>query len=341
MKSKNKDEQSINSYLLGQGTEEEQKSIEDRYFRDADFYEQILAQEDELIHDYLKESLSPSKKALFEKHFLHSERRRQKFLFVKSLINYADEHSMPQTTAAAAESRLSRWLDAFRAMLTPPMIAMASAALLLITLSTAFLSYKYRDARPTTGDVATVKPLEIAPVTPPPIAPQPQASAQPATPASPVQRQTRPDSGAAARKNAPSSGGEEANGAGSLTASIPAFVFSSFVARDNDLLTPGSAIYPVHFAADTPVIQMNANLPDNVDPTGSASYEVVISTIEGREVFRLVHVKPVVTPKGPVIRFPIHTALLEDGDYALHVNSPDSTGRMKPVSEMFFSAKRF
>ncbi|MFN0086940.1 MAG: hypothetical protein ACKVX9_16230 [Blastocatellia bacterium] len=327
MKSKNKDVQFINDYLLGQGTEEERKSIEDRYFRDADFYEQILAQEDELIHDFLKGLLSSSQKALFENHFLHSERRRQKFLFVKSLINYADEHYMPLPAAATAlaGSRLSRWVGELKAMFTPPMIAMSAAAVLTVTLSAVLVINKYRGDSKVQEILAVVQPAENTPS----IAPAPTPPAQPAA--------TTDAPASLDKKRAQT---RKPQGFAGVIASMPAFVLNSASLRGADIANTAAEIYPIHFAADLPQIRLDVHLGETLGNSEHFVYEVIIKTLDGDEVFRQVNVKPTKTRSGAVIQFAIHTALLENGDYVLYINEPASIAEKKPVREMFFNVKR-
>lgn len=340
MKNINEDEQSINNYLLGQGTEEERKSIEDRYFRDADFYEQILAQEDELIHDYLKGLLSPSRKALFEKHFLHSERRHQKFLFVKRLINYADEHPWP--SAALAETRMSRRIGALKTMLPSSMIATATAAVLLVALAAACLYYKYRGESPIQENLAAGKPVETAPAVSPSIAPMPQAPSLPAgAEASPASSNKRQASGPADRKSDAEAAGKEPTGRSTLSAPIPAFVFNSGALRSGGVSFTESEIYSIRFASHASSIRLDVHLDEQGGRADHPVYEVVVKTLDGKEVFRQMNVKPIKTRTRTMVQFSVHTNLLNDGDHVLFVNPPTSAGKLKSVSEKFFNVKRY
>ena len=81
-----KEEQLIVRYLLGEATELEQNLLEARYFRDPQFYEQLLALEEELICDYVCGALSTHGQRRFEQRFLNSLRRQRKYESTKQLM---------------------------------------------------------------------------------------------------------------------------------------------------------------------------------------------------------------------------------------------------------------
>src|SRR5262249_53601687 len=86
-----KEEKLITRYLLGQATEEECVRIEEGYFHQPEYYEQVLAIEEELISNYVRGTLSTTEKELFETHFLSSERRRKKYELTRELATYLSE----------------------------------------------------------------------------------------------------------------------------------------------------------------------------------------------------------------------------------------------------------
>ena len=57
-------------YLLGDLPEEERIQIEEKYFLDDDFFQQLLLVEDELVDSYVKNELTPSQMKLFKDNFL-------------------------------------------------------------------------------------------------------------------------------------------------------------------------------------------------------------------------------------------------------------------------------
>ncbi len=70
-------DQLVIRYLLGEASQQEQNQIEEQFFADDDFFEHLLAVEDELIDCYLRSELAPREREQFEKHFLASPEKRR------------------------------------------------------------------------------------------------------------------------------------------------------------------------------------------------------------------------------------------------------------------------
>ena len=64
------DERSITSFLLGELSENERQSIEARFFGDDNFYDHVIAVQEDLADDYVQNKLSPQERKHFEEHFL-------------------------------------------------------------------------------------------------------------------------------------------------------------------------------------------------------------------------------------------------------------------------------
>ena len=82
------DQRSLKQYLLGQLSQEEQKQLEVRLLTDQQFLEELLMVEDDLIDDYLDDSLSEQEREKFEQHFLSTTERREELSFAKALRRY-------------------------------------------------------------------------------------------------------------------------------------------------------------------------------------------------------------------------------------------------------------
>ncbi len=102
MKNRPREERLITSYLLGEASELEQAQIETVYFRDAQFYEFLLAMEVELISDYISGILPSHERNQFERHFLKSARRRQRYETVSKLMDFvARQQALPNDSSAS------------------------------------------------------------------------------------------------------------------------------------------------------------------------------------------------------------------------------------------------
>jgi CHAT domain-containing protein len=84
------EQQLLRQYLLGGPLDEErQRAIEERLLTDDDFCEQIEIAEDDLIELYLGEELSAKEREQFERDFLNTTERQQKFSIARSINRYA------------------------------------------------------------------------------------------------------------------------------------------------------------------------------------------------------------------------------------------------------------
>lgn len=92
-------DQTLVKYLLGDDVEESiERDIEQQYSKNPEFYEQVVAIEDDLMALYLKGQLGDREKSLFEHRFLISERRSRRLNFLSSLISYTarSAHDSPR-----------------------------------------------------------------------------------------------------------------------------------------------------------------------------------------------------------------------------------------------------
>jgi hypothetical protein len=130
-------EDKIIRYLLGELPEQEQLRLEERYFGDAEFFDQFLVMEDQLIDDYLRGQLSRRDKERFEKHFLSSPRGRERVKLARVLIRAVSEPMVVATPArpapdtGTAPSR-AHLLPFWRVLSLPTKLMAATAALLIL-----------------------------------------------------------------------------------------------------------------------------------------------------------------------------------------------------------------
>jgi anti-sigma factor RsiW len=86
MKQRADSEKLMIRYLLGDVPEDEQIRIEERFFTDDEYFEQLLALEDDLIDDYVNGELTDREREQFEEYFLASPTRRQRVEFAKTFM---------------------------------------------------------------------------------------------------------------------------------------------------------------------------------------------------------------------------------------------------------------
>jgi len=97
------DDKLLRHYLLGDMPVEEQRKLEERFFKDAREFERLAAIEDELIDDYVCGDLSPRQRQQFEKHFLVSPERQERLAMAQALVTAVSKQQ--KTVAVAAKAR--------------------------------------------------------------------------------------------------------------------------------------------------------------------------------------------------------------------------------------------
>lgn len=137
----------IRDYLLGRLPEEELEALDKRVVADPDFYEELLIVEDELVDEYISESLTESERERFEKYFWITPERHQKLIFSRDLKTYLDEKQPnpvpepepqpvpdPHNDVPIPPPKPTPWYYSFLPIRTP---AFAYALMTLVVLVTA------------------------------------------------------------------------------------------------------------------------------------------------------------------------------------------------------------
>lgn len=78
----------LKRYLLGWLELEEQERLEKQLLTNDEYFEELLATEDELIDSYVRGNLSEPERERFAQHFLAASERRQKLSFAEALNRY-------------------------------------------------------------------------------------------------------------------------------------------------------------------------------------------------------------------------------------------------------------
>lgn len=119
-------------YLLGRMSEEERDRVDEQYFGDRDFLEQLLTVEDDLIDSYVRGELPPSDRRQFEEFFLRSPERHRRVALARRWMNIVARSSATGKKAEVA-SRTS-WREKFRFNSRWFMVPVAVSFLLAATI---------------------------------------------------------------------------------------------------------------------------------------------------------------------------------------------------------------
>ncbi|HEX2521138.1 MAG TPA: hypothetical protein VHP35_03370, partial [Terriglobia bacterium] len=109
------EEKQICQYLLGKLAESEQRQIEEKLMTRDDLFQQLQVLEDELIDEYLHNTLSKTDRENFEKTFLSSPERQQKLQFARAFQSYV----AVANESREEPSRSSLWQNWWAALRTP------------------------------------------------------------------------------------------------------------------------------------------------------------------------------------------------------------------------------
>src|SRR5262245_20740400 len=82
-------------WLLGLLPDPESRVLEERLITDAEFYEELLIVEDELIDEYIADRLSADERAAFESYFMNSPERQEQFRIANALRSYISDPKDP------------------------------------------------------------------------------------------------------------------------------------------------------------------------------------------------------------------------------------------------------
>jgi len=168
----------IMQYLLGELSEEEQSRLEERYFADPAFFQELRASRDDLIDAYLRGQLSEEERARFEKYFMATPRRRERVEFARTLMREFDQPHESGDRTATGQTSIGKW----KSLLIPlipyrrPIIALGIMVIVFAggwfllrslreqTIDTERVSQSPNQSRP--GAVATpmVSPSETKPL---------------------------------------------------------------------------------------------------------------------------------------------------------------------------------
>jgi len=83
----------LRHYLLGMVSDEQQNEIEERYFGDDEYFEEMLAAEDELVEAYVDGELSRRERKRFEEYLLPNPRWQQKVATIRALGHILNEEN--------------------------------------------------------------------------------------------------------------------------------------------------------------------------------------------------------------------------------------------------------
>ncbi|PYS69200.1 MAG: hypothetical protein DMF69_17730, partial [Acidobacteria bacterium] len=137
-------------YLLGELSEQEKASLEERFFSDDQEFEELEVAETELIDQYLADELSPGDRTLFEKRLVTSPRLVERVRISRILASRLASFGEPQPVSTVRDEvvptpTLPWWRKLFGSQtLLSPAFAAALVLILVAGVALAIVWSRYR-----------------------------------------------------------------------------------------------------------------------------------------------------------------------------------------------------
>jgi hypothetical protein len=309
-------EEMLVRYLLGQMTEEEQQQVEESYIGHDEFFERLLVVEDELIDGYVRGQLSDQEREHFESYFLRTPARRKRTEFAEALYHYS---SRPQKGLGTL---LTMSPSTPRAALTKPSrgaLWMAIAAALIMAIGISWLLV---------DRVRLKREIEQANVLREEVEKQRQQLQQQI-----AERDARdkelprpPDEQGETDKQIASDNPSDTPSDQQPSIGIVSLVLTPGLVRG------GGEVKKVVISPQTRSVMLKVRFAGEE----YKSYRIVISTVEGREVYNQVRMKDKADRKNKRIDLVVPARLFGEQDYTLKLSGVAPTGDQEYIGEYFF-----
>lgn len=124
-------------FLLGEMSEFERETFEEKFIKDEVLFDELEVAEDELIESYIRGTLDFADKQKFETNYLISEKRIKKVTFTKNMLENLAAKNVSQENAVSEKATFLQTLIGF--FTTPKLVFGASFAILLLVFCGWFL----------------------------------------------------------------------------------------------------------------------------------------------------------------------------------------------------------
>jgi len=317
----------IKRYLLGELSAAEQTALEDEYFGDEFKYDRLSKAEDELLDRYARGSLSEADRELFERSYLTNPRRRRHVMFAKALARVVDENLTARRAApqASGRERIERpdtrlsWLSHLGRLPRGPRFALSITAALLIGLGGAWFVIETSRLRARLAEALRESETQRrrAQTQARQIADLEAQYKQLAEERERLQAQLQ----AAKEKASPTPRGASVFFALSLEA-----FRGSGGQESRKLIIPRGA----------EEARLRISLPAHEFP----SYQVMLLTVDGREVFAGKGIRPRAAVKGDVVFVSIPARKFANGDNVISLSGISDAGEVEPLGKAIVKVRR-
>jgi hypothetical protein len=302
----------LTRYLLGELPEEEKQQVEQRFLCDGDYYEQLLAVEDELRYDCAEGRLTAEQRAHFQANFLATADDMAKMEFATSLIS------------ELGVSRQNRVKDGARFQIAPGEItaksiglrtrgrfvrpALAAAAVILATGCALILIQSMRLRRElerSRQELATERLRQAAPGAD-------QAQIESLTRSLEEERTRRLQLQQDLERNQSATDKTRVDKTPQEPPQVASFLLLPGLTRE-----AGAELKRIELQTGDHLLRLQLKLRE---PGSYTTFQVRLKTPEGRLVWSRVALRPVATGSGPVVAVTLPVSSLLPGDYDIELS---------------------
>jgi hypothetical protein len=131
------DQAQLKRYYLGGLTDEEESDLEARCFEDDALFAELMEEQADLVHAYVRDQLSSTERAAFERHFLATPGGREKVRLARTVteaIGRIDQEAESSVSPVSVMSH-NRWSDWLSALTQKPGNRWVLASALVVIMS--------------------------------------------------------------------------------------------------------------------------------------------------------------------------------------------------------------
>ncbi|MEO6390625.1 MAG: hypothetical protein ABIP75_02165 [Pyrinomonadaceae bacterium] len=284
-------------FLLGELSEPERATVEDRLLAEPDLDEQFQSSEDDLIDAYVRAVLTAVQRTRFEQNYLTTPAHRERVEFARALTAAVSRPS------DKLEPKLSHWWHPLLSgvFFRRPGFALAAVALLLVVALGGLWWWRTQPARPT---ASANEPSLQTRTAPPNEAPKPEVAATKPSPASPREIPARETPGSAP--------------------TVAGFTLLPGMVR-------GGAGVQLVVPAGTTEVRLTLSLEGADFP----KYRINLSTPEGKRILTR-DLRASSTGKTNQLTFGIPAGSLDNGDYVLELSGANTKDAWESVADYTF-----
>jgi hypothetical protein len=309
----------IRKYLLGELAEADQAALEQELLIDRGKFERVWAVENELVDSYVRGEMSRADRKRFESHYLASPLHRERVAIAESFLTNIDQ-TVGETVEVSDKEPLAPWRRRFPLRSPRPVFGPVFGMVLVMALLLTFgLVWSYIERVRLTGQIANLQKeaqteREILK----------QREREQASRNQEFEKQITDVSRSNEQLKAELE--QLRQGRESAAPTIISFLLTPAPERGEKAI-PQSTI---------PILTGRSRLLMELDHNDYANYQIILQTVEGREILRSRIGKVRFGKDRAFATLPVKPGELTKGDYILILFGQTADGKIEEIDRYFF-----